>query len=484
MRLYPTRGGDQTLKFSEAVLSPSAPFSGLYAPGEIPKLDDFEALKALSYIDLSKRVLKLFDVDLDEKTIDEALATYRRFDDPDEPAPLVCVADRLFVSELWHGPTRAFKDMALQPFGVILANLALRRNERYLILSATSGDTGPATLETFANRPNIEVVCIFPEGGTSQTQKLQMITQTADNLKVIAIKGDFDDAQTALKGLLANKSFNGAIAASGRKVSAANSVNFGRILFQIIYHVRAYLELLKRGAVKANERIDIIVPSGNFGNALGAYYARKAGLPIAKIVIASNDNNVLTDLVAVGSYDLVKRKLIATSSPAMDILKSSNVERVLFDLFGAERTRSLMEEIDKKGAFKLLPSELAELQTIFEAAWSNEREVFKAISSGANGGYIIDPHTATCFKAAKLGDSRVKVVCSSAEWTKFASTTLKAIDGVCADDEKALNIISERFNLAVSPSIANLFAKKSIAPEPIAPNMIEREIGAWLAKRR
>ncbi|MDR2151984.1 MAG: threonine synthase [Helicobacteraceae bacterium] len=483
MRLYPTRGGDQILTFSEAVLSPSAPFGGLYAPIEIPKLGDLETLKELNYINLSKKILQLFGADLDVETINEALSAYDRFDNPSDPIPLARISDRIFVAELWHGPTRAFKDIALQPFGAILSNLAIKRNERYLILAATSGDTGPATLETFANRANTEVVCVFPEGGTSQTQKLQMITQTAANLKVIAIDGNFDDAQTALKNLLASKNFNDKIAAKGRKLSAANSVNFGRILFQIVYHVRAYLELLRRGVVRAGETIDVIVPSGNFGNALGAYYARKALLPIAKIIIASNDNNILSDLIVSGRYDLTRRKLIATCSPAMDILKSSNVERVLFDLFGAQRTRSLMEDLANNGAFELSAKELDLLQTIFEAAWSNESEVFDAISWRAKNGYIVDPHTAVCFKAARLGASRIKVVCSTAEWTKFAPSLVKAIDGVLVDDISALEAISARFNAPVSGAIASLFAKQPIAPAPIAPDKIEDEIAAWLNDR-
>ncbi|MDR2033332.1 MAG: threonine synthase [Helicobacteraceae bacterium] len=487
MRLYPTRGaaqsGRQSVSFSEAVLNPAADFGGLYAPKTTPKLGDLSALKELSYRNLSKTILKLFEVDLDEKTIDEALSTYDRFDDPSNPAPLVCVSERLFVMELWRGPTRAFKDMALQPFGAILSSLAAKRGEKYLILAATSGDTGPATLETFANRADTEVVCIYPDGGTSETQKLQMISQEATNLKVIAIKGDFDDAQSALKTLLSSESFNEKIKASARKLSAANSVNFGRILFQIIYHIRGYLELLKRGEIKEGEAIDIIVPSGNFGNALGAYYARKMGVNIAKIIIASNDNNILTDLIATGRYDLTKRKLIATSSPAMDILKSSNVERILFDLFGEQRTRSLMEDLAQKGAFRLEAAELDLLQNVFEAAWSNEKEVFSAIAQNAQSGYMIDPHTATCLKAARLGESRVKVICSTAEWTKFAPTILNAIERKIYGDKEALLELSKRFDIAIYPSILNLFAKKPIAPKPIAPNEIEGEIISWLAKR-
>ncbi|NWF67377.1 MAG: threonine synthase, partial [Campylobacterales bacterium] len=330
-----TRGNDgmmpKEVSFSEAILSPSASFGGLYVPKELPKIDSefFNRHMESSYKELALDLLRLFKIDIEETILMEALKLYDKFDESSNPVPVSKVGEDLFVTELYHGPTRAFKDMALQPFGYILSHLAKQRNEEYLILAATSGDTGPATLESFKNKPNIKVACLYPDGGTSDVQRLQMVTEDGKNLKVIGIHGDFDDAQNALKNLLKSSEFKDELKKEGIKLSAANSVNFGRIIFQTIYHFHGYINLLKNDEISHDEKIYVIIPSGNFGNALGAYYAKNMGLPIEKILIASNENNILTDLITKGEYNLNTKKLLKTTSPAMDILKSSNVERVL-----------------------------------------------------------------------------------------------------------------------------------------------------------
>jgi threonine synthase len=238
----------------------------------------------------------------------------------------------------------------LQPFGKILSSVAQKREENYLILAATSGDTGPAALETFKNKKNIQVVCLYPANGTSDVQRLQMVTEDAPNLKVIGIKGNFDDAQAALKNLLVSSSFKETLEEKNISLSAANSVNFGRIIFQIIYHIHNYLELVRQDAISIGEKVYLNVPSGNFGNVLGAFYAQKMGLPVEKLVISSNENNILTRLIQTGIYDIRASELKLTTSPAMDILKSSNVERVLFSLYGAVRTKDLMEDLSRRTA--------------------------------------------------------------------------------------------------------------------------------------
>ena len=301
-----SRGNDgqnpSSVSFSHALLSPSTSFGGIYCPSQIPALeaDFFDTFKSASYTELAKKILTNFEIDVDEQVIDQALALYQNFDDPDNPVPLVRLSNNLSVSELYHGPTRAFKDMALQPFGVILSALAQRENLSLLILAATSGDTGPAALDTFRNRSNVKVACLYPDGGTSDVQRLQMVTESASNLKVIGIHGNFDDAQSALKSLLASNQFKSSLDTKGISLSAANSVNFGRIIFQIVYHIHAYLTLLKEGSIVEGEEVVMHVPSGNFGNALGAFYARAMGVPIKKIIIASNANNVLTDFINTG----------------------------------------------------------------------------------------------------------------------------------------------------------------------------------------
>ncbi|MDH3859230.1 MAG: threonine synthase, partial [Gammaproteobacteria bacterium] len=315
MNFTETRGNDGTrdarVSFTAALLSPIASFGGIYSPERLePIPDDFLASHLNSgYQELSLALLQHLDIDIESSILQQALALYGRFDDENDPAPVVKIDENLFVSELYHGPTRAFKDMALQPFGLILSDLAQRQDQQYLILTATSGDTGPAALETFRDRANVRVACLYPAGGTSDVQRLQMVTETADNLKVIGIHGNFDDAQSALKSLLASPTFNQRLRELDISLSAANSVNFGRIIFQMLYQFHSYLSLVRQQEIELGDEVVLHIPSGNFGNALGAYYARRLGLPIAKIVIVSNANNVLTEWIDSGRYDLSKRKL-------------------------------------------------------------------------------------------------------------------------------------------------------------------------------
>lgn len=486
MNFIQTRGCDannpQSVTFSEAILNPIASFGGLYAPQNLPSLGEEFLNKHLnsSYKKLASDMLSRFEIDIDNGVIDKALALYDKFDNPLNPVPVVKVKENLFVSELYHGPTRAFKDMALQPFGVVLSSIAQKRDEHYLILAATSGDTGPAALETFKNRKNVQVACLYPDGGTSDVQRLQMVTEDAKNLKVIGIKGVFDDAQNALKRLLASSEFKAALKEKNILLSAANSVNFGRIIFQIIYHIHSYLELVRQKAVKMGERVYLNVPSGNFGNALGAYYAWKMGLPVEKIIISSNENNVLTRLIKTGKYDLRDSHVVNTTSPAMDILKSSNVERVLFDMFGYERTRELMENLESKNFYELTQSELSELQRSFDADFCNGKEGKKYIKDTFNNnGYLMDPHTATCMKSYETcSNPAVKtIVYSTAEWTKFSPVIANALTGEeDAEDIKALVSISKEAKLQIPPMIKELFSKDIVQKTVIEKEDIEKEI--------
>ncbi len=491
MNFIQTRGLEEGFKeevsFSEAVLSPSASFGGLYVPKELPKMDESFFDTSLSYKELAKKVLlDHFKIDIDEDVIDKALSRYDNFDDPNNPAPLKRVRDDLFVNELYHGPTRAFKDMALQPFGFILSSLAQKKNQNYLILAATSGDTGPATLETFKNQPKVKVACLYPDGGTSDVQRLQMVTEDGANLKVIGIKGNFDDAQNALKALLASEEFKEALEETHTKLSAANSVNFGRIIFQIIYHIYAYIQLLKDKQLTKGEEFYITVPSGNFGNALGAYYAKKMGLPVKKILITSNANNVLKELIEEGRYDLRDKDLIKTLSPAMDILKSSNVERILFDLFGAKRTKELMDDLNSKNFYELSKDELTTLQKFFSAFDSDDDYAKKTIKTYADLGYVMDPHTATCIKAYESGKFKdhKMVICSTAEWTKFAPTMANAImeDDLKRDDKEALELVANKLNLSITPSIKALFQKSITQDEVIEKENITQTILKFIDK--
>lgn len=489
MKFIETRGNDgqhpERVTFSEAILSPMSSYGGIYSPESLPELGETFLAQHLDadYKSLARDILAAFEVDIEQAVIDEALSLYDHFDDPANPVPVVKVREDLYVSELYHGPTRAFKDMALQPFGVVLSALAQKRDERYLILAATSGDTGPAALETFKERANVMVACMYPDGGTSDVQRLQMVTEAASNLKVIGIRGDFDDAQSALKRLLGSEAFKNKLREKKIHLSAANSVNFGRIIFQTIYHVHSYLELVRKQAIALGDKVYLNVPSGNFGNALGGYYAMKMGLPVEKILIASNSNNVLTDLIKTGRYDLRSRPVIPTTSPAMDILKSSNIERVLFDLFGAQRTRELMQQLDGEKHYTLTADELAQLQGIFAADYCSDDEGKQYIKDAFAGGYLMDPHTATCFKAYDSCRSKplVTIVYSTAEWTKFSPVIADALTGEKgARDIDALASIARAAKIEIPAIIHDLFSREIVQKTVIDKEEIEQEILRFL----
>ena len=489
MNFIETRGNDgeksPEVTFSEAILGPMCSFGGIYSPNGLPDLgsDFLQSHIDKDYKILARDILNAFQIDIKQTDIDEALKLYDDFDDSTNPAPLVKIKDDLFVSELYHGPTRAFKDMALQPFGSVLSSLAQHRDEEYLILAATSGDTGPAALETFKNRKNIRVACLYPDGGTSDVQRLQMVTEDAPNLKVIGIHGDFDDAQAALKLLLSSDSFKAKLKEKHISLSAANSVNFGRIIFQLMYHIHSYLELVRQNEITLGDKIYINVPSGNFGNALGGYYAMKMGLPIEKILIASNQNNVLTELINKGVYDISGTALIATSSPAMDILKSSNIERILFDMFGAVRTKDLMAQLDNNKRYELEADELAQIQSIFSADFCTDEEGKEYVQQSFNDGYLMDPHTATCFKTYdNCRDKPLKTVFySTAEWTKFSPTIANALTGEAGTkDIDALKAIAAEANIEIPQVISDLFDKEIAQSTVINKQDIEKEILAFL----
>lgn len=490
MSFIETRGNDgikpNEVEFSYAILNPSASFGGLYIPKELPQftIDFIQECTKLSYKELAFLILKSFKVDIEDQDLETALNLYDAFDDANNPSPVVKVKDNLFVNEQYHGPTRAFKDMALQPFGSILSTIAKKRGENYLILAATSGDTGPAALNTFKNKEGIKVACLYPVGGTSDVQRLQMVTEDGKNLKVIGINGDFDDAQNALKSLLASETFKATLLEKHTKLSAANSVNFGRIIFQIVYHFWSYIELLKQGEIELGEKIYLTVPSGNFGNALGGYYAKKMGLPIEKILITSNANNVLTSWINDGVYDLNDKKLVLTKSPAMDILKSSNIERIMYDMFGSGRTKELMEDLNTKNCFTLTDEEKTKLQSEFSATFSDDAYGLKTIKTYLEDGYLMDPHTATCIKAYEtLMEKPLKnVVYSTAEWTKFSPSVLNALhsDDVKYSDREALEKVSKEYKATVPKVVEELFDAPILHTTEIDIKDLEGEIIKFL----
>ena len=481
--LIETRGNDKTRRANiglyEAILNPIASFNGLWSLEFIPQIN-IDDIKDLSYNDLTKYIFRILGAD--SSLLEDALLSYQTFDNPNIPLDFTKIDNNAFLQNLYTGPTRAFKDMAMQPFGRMLCNLAKKENKKYLILTATSGDTGPATLEAIKNAPNIYAVCMYPKDGTSDVQRLQMTTNNAKNIKVLALNGDFDEAQNVLKNLLNSASFRAFLDKNNFCISATNSVNFGRIIFQIIYHIYSYIYLLKNHIIENTESINIIVPSGNFGNALGAFYAKMMGIKIHKIIIATNANSVLFDFIKTGKYDIQNRKLLKTNSPAMNILKSSNMERILFHLYGNKRTKELMENLDKNKYYEINKNELEILNMYFDAFKSDDLATIEIIKEYAKKNIIIDPHTATALNAYKnIDKSKKTIIVSTAQWSKFAPTIAKALglDSILGD-KAALDFIANKFSLKIHKNIESLFNKNECNNTIINSNNVSEVIKEWL----
>ena len=517
MKLVSTRDFSQKADLSYALLNPSASGGGLFSPERLPLLseDFFKQCEDLSYKQIALKIIKSFDFDVSSEIFESALKRYDKFENPACPVQIKKLSGNAYILELYHGPTLAFKDMALQPFGALLKSIAKSRNEKFLIMCATSGDTGPATLEAFADDENIKAVCLYPQGGTSEIQRQQMVKQSAANLKILGVRGNFDDTQRALKSLLADDDFRNELARANLNLSAANSVNFGRILFQIIYYLYASIYFSKHGVLGYEQNLkqsdqcatcgknfgavasansaqgvkqsakfnafDVIVPSGNFGNALGAYFAKKMGAKIGKIKIASNANNILTELFTSGIYDLRGRELIRTISPAMDILVSSNVERLLSDMFGDARTSELMQSLARDKFYQLSANELAKLREVFEADFCDDAQCAKFIKQESSRGVLIDPHTATCFKL--LDESRLNLVISTAKWIKFTPSMIGAIKGRACEDERADMIaLSKEFRSDIPPQITRLFSAPQVHSSVVEQSEIKNAIMEWIKK--
>lgn len=517
MKLVSTRDFSQKADLSYALLNPSASGGGLFSPERLPLLseDFFKQCEDLSYKQIALKIIESFDFDVSSEVFEDALKRYDKFENPACPVQIKKLSENAYILELYHGPTLAFKDMALQPFGALLKSIAKSRGEKFLIMCATSGDTGPATLEAFADDENIKVVCLYPQGGTSEIQRQQMVKQSAANLKILGVRGNFDDTQRALKSLLADDDFRNELARANLNLSAANSVNFGRILFQIIYYLYASIYFSKHGVLGYEQNLkqsdqcatcgknfgaaagasgaqsvkqgskfntfDVIVPSGNFGNALGAYFAKKMGAKIGKIKIASNANNILTELFTRGIYDLRNRELIRTISPAMDILISSNVERLLSDMFGDARTNELMQSLARDKFYQLSASELAKLREIFEADFCDDTQCAKFIKQESSRGVLVDPHTATCFKL--LDESRLNLVISTAKWIKFTPSMISAIKGrVCEDERADMIALSKEFRSDIPPQISRLFSAPQVHSSVVEQSEIKNAIMEWIKK--
>ena len=432
-----TRDAEKTVTASQAILKGLADDGGLFVPVSIPKLPvSLGELKEMTYQEIAYTVMKEFLTDFTEEELKSCIAkAYDSKFDTEEIAPLAKVEDAYYL-ELFHGATIAFKDMALSILPHLLTTSAKKnqvKNE-IVILTATSGDTGKAALAGFADVEGTKIIVFYPKNGVSRVQELQMVTQKGDNTSVVAIHGNFDNAQSGVKAMFENKELEKELNEAGYQFSSANSINIGRLVPQVVYYVYAYAKLLQNEEIAEDEEINVVVPTGNFGNILAAYYAKNMGIPIAKLICASNENKVLYDFFQTGTYDR-NREFVLTTSPSMDILISSNLERLIYKISGedARKDTDLMTELKTKGSYAITGEMKANLAD-FTAGYATEEQVAKTIHDiYEDTGYVMDTHTAvaaTVYKAYREDskDDRKTVIASTASPYKFAGSVMSAID--------------------------------------------------------
>ncbi len=430
------------MKASEAILKGLSDDGGLFVPDHIPALDkSLRELSEMTYGQLAYEVMKLYLTDFTEEELKDCIG--RAYDskfDTEEIAPLT-QAQGAFYLELFHGPTIAFKDMALSILPHLMTASARKnrvKNE-IVILTATSGDTGKAALAGFADVEGTRIVVFYPKNGVSPVQERQMVTQKGKNTLVAGIRGNFDDAQTGVKKLFSDRELSAEMEKAGFQFSSANSINIGRLVPQICYYVYAYARLLGEGKISEGEKINVAVPTGNFGNILAAYYAKRMGLPIGKLICASNDNRVLYDFFRTGVYDR-NRRFVLTSSPSMDILVSSNLERLIYRIAGedADKTRDLMAALAGQGRYEITEEMREELSDFF-GGFADETETAEEIRRLYEScGYVVDPHTAVASAVYRkylreTGDGTKTVIVSTASPFKFNRSVMKAIGAGHAD---------------------------------------------------
>ena len=491
MSLISTRGGN-ALTASQAILRGLADNGGLYAPGAFPvfSLREIAQMAQVPYAQRAAQVLAAFLDDYNAQEIAEATrAAYARFDVP-EVAPVRAIAPATHVLELFHGPTLAFKDMALQllPHLTRLAMDKCGEKRELFVLVATSGDTGKAALEGYSGVPGTRCAVFYPVEGVSQAQRLQMVTQTGENTQVFAVQGNFDDAQTGVKRLFADEAFVCRMHAQGRVLSSANSINFGRLAPQVAYYFSAYADLVKAGAVDLGQKVHFVVPTGNFGNILAAEYARRMGLPVDRLLCASNSNHVLADFMARGVYD-ARRPFYQTMSPSMDILISSNLERLLFELSGREpaTVTAWMRALQAGQPYDIGPERLRALQEVFLGAWADEAQTRAAIADAwQQQRYLMDPHTAVAAHALRAyrertDDPTPAVIVSTASPFKFGRDVARALLGADAlqgmDDFACCALLADTCGTRVPPQIAELPGKPVLHTRVLAVDEMQSALG-------
>ncbi|MBR1860616.1 MAG: threonine synthase [Lachnospiraceae bacterium] len=462
-----TRGQGGKVTASQAILKGLAGDGGLFVPEKIPALDkSLKQLSEMSYQEVAYEVMKLFLTDFTEEELKGCIT--RAYDskfDTEVIAPLV-YAEGAYYLELFHGATIAFKDMALSILPHLMITSAKKNNikEEIVILTATSGDTGKAALAGFADVEGTRIIVFYPKNGVSPIQEKQMVTQKGANTLVVGIRGNFDDAQTGVKKMFGDKALGEELEKKGFRFSSANSINIGRLVPQIVYYVYSYAQLLKEGKIKDGEAVNFVVPTGNFGNILAAFYAKNMGLPVGKLICASNTNKVLYDFFETGDYDR-NRDFHLTSSPSMDILISSNLERLIYRIAGnnPERNAELMSDLSSKGIYSITGEEKKELKD-FYGGYATEEETAEEIARVYKAcGYVMDTHTAVASSvyhkyAEKTGDGTVTVIASTASPFKFTRSVMNAIDKKYdeMDDFALVDELSKIANVRIPKAIEEI----------------------------
>lgn len=471
MNFISTRGAKERVSAAEAIKTGLASDGGLFMPESFPTLTDGEinAMLSMSYEERAATVISKFLTDYTyDELLEDAKSAYAFEKFGVSPAPVTKLCDGMYILELWHGPTCAFKDMALQIMPRLFTRALKKCGEEKcaMILVATSGDTGKAALEGYRDVPGTKIKVFYPVHGVSKVQKMQMQTQEGDNVSVDAIEGNFDDAQTGVKKIFSDPEMTKSLAEKNVFLSSANSINWGRLVPQIVYYVSAYLDMVKSGEIKMGEKIDICVPTGNFGNIFAAFIAKKMGMPFEKFICASNLNNVLTDFLNTGVYDR-NRSFYATVSPSMDILISSNLERFIYTLFGTKVTAEYMSKLNSEGRYALSDDELKAVKELFVGYYTSEEDTLRTIKDCyEKSNCLIDTHTAVAINAARsyMNDYKAErkiLTASTASPYKFAADVYRAITGTSASgDVEALKELSILTGTSIPAPLAALLEKE------------------------
>lgn len=482
MQYLSTRNNNVKLTSAEAIKKGLSDEGGLFVPESIPSvsLDEIKDLADKSYRERAKYILSKYLTDFTKEELDYCVDnayTKEKFE-TDNIAPVYKLDPKTYLLELWHGPTCAFKDMALQilPYLLTTSMKKTNENDEVVILVATSGDTGKAALEGFRDVPGTRIVVFYPDNGVSEIQKLQMITQEGDNVSVCAVKGNFDDAQNGVKKIFTDNDCKDLLAKNHFKLSSANSINWGRLVPQIVYYFSAYADMLKAGEIEAGDKINVVVPTGNFGNILASYYAYRMGLPVNKFICASNKNNVLTDFIKTGKYNR-NRDFYTTISPSMDILISSNLERFMYILSDGDDkfVSDIMAKLSNEGEYQIPEDIFGKMSAIFAAGSCDDNGTMNAIkSTDKENGYVMDTHTAVA-KAVydeyvrETGDNTKTIIASTASPFKFNQSVLIALGGANCVAGKGeftlLSELSERSGMPIPKSLATLKDKQKLFEE-------------------